>query len=64
MKRRDLEKHLRQHGCVIRRHGGSHDYWENPTNGRHEAIPRHRELNTSTAAGICKGLGVPVLQKK
>ena len=25
MKRRDLEKHLREHGCELHHHGGRHD---------------------------------------
>jgi predicted RNA binding protein YcfA (HicA-like mRNA interferase family) len=35
MKRRDLLKHLRQHGCQFVREGGAHSIWENPiTNHR------------------------------
>ncbi|HBI46049.1 MAG TPA: addiction module toxin, HicA family [Planctomycetales bacterium] len=59
MKRRDLIRHLVQHGCRQVREGGRHSIWENPANRRRTAIERHRELKERTAAGICKQLGVP-----
>jgi hypothetical protein len=64
MKRRDLEKHLRQHACSLLRHGADHDYWRNAKTGAIDMIPRHRELNNYTADGICKGLGVPRCPKR
>jgi len=43
MKRRDLERALRQLGWQFLRHGGKHDVW---TDGkREEAIPRHTEMH-------------------
>ena len=59
MKRRYLLNHLRQQGCQLLREGGEHSIWENPANGRRTAIPRHREINDFTVAGICRQLGVP-----
>lgn len=59
MKRRDLEKHLRNHGCHLVRHGGKHDFWRNPANGAIDTVPRHDTINRFTAEGICKQLGVP-----
>jgi len=59
MKRRDLEKHLRKHGCELDHHGASHDAWRNPLNGVIDVVPRHKEVQTHTARGICKSLGVP-----
>ena len=41
------------------REGGSHSLWKNPATGEVEAIPRHREINTYTAIGICRNLSVP-----
>ena len=32
MKRRDLLRHLRQHGCRFVREGSDHSIWENPAN--------------------------------
>ena len=58
MKRRDLLLHLRQEGCHLLREGGEYSIWENPANSRRTAIPRHREINEFTAAGICRQLGV------
>jgi hypothetical protein len=30
MKRRDLEKRMRRHGCSLMREGGNHSIWHNP----------------------------------
>lgn len=59
MKRRDLEKHLRAHGCEFMRHGGGHDVWINPGAGATDAIPRKNEVKNGTARSICKTLKVP-----
>lgn len=59
MKRRDLEKHLHQHGCELARHGGNHDYWMNAMTGALAPIPRSRELRTGTSLAICDQLGIP-----
>jgi len=32
MDRRQLEQHLRLHGCVLHDHGAKHDVWINPIN--------------------------------
>ena len=44
MKRKDLEKKLRQAGCYLKREGASHSLWINPTTGIVEAVPRHTEI--------------------
>ncbi len=59
MKRRDLEKHLRRHGCDIHHAGKEHDMWINLTTLVQDAVPRHKEIKTGTARSICKQLGVP-----
>ena len=59
MKRRDLLRHLRQHGCQFVREGGEHSIWENPANNRRSSVPRHREILDYTAVEICKQLGIP-----
>ncbi|MCX6102240.1 MAG: type II toxin-antitoxin system HicA family toxin [Proteobacteria bacterium] len=52
MKRRDLEKRLRQLGWYFLRHGGNHDVW---TNGiEREEVPRHNEVNELLARKILK----------
>jgi mRNA interferase HicA len=38
------------------RHGGRHDIYHNPKNGRSEPIPRHREVNEILAKRIIRRL--------
>ena len=59
MKRRDLEQHLKNHGCTLLRHGASHDVWISGTSIQTEVIPRHREIKTHLARKICRTLAVP-----
>jgi predicted RNA binding protein YcfA (HicA-like mRNA interferase family) len=59
MKRRDLLEHLTEHGCQFVREGGDHSIWENPSNGRRTAVPRHREIPDFTARRICRQLEIP-----
>ncbi|MEO7189534.1 MAG: type II toxin-antitoxin system HicA family toxin [Vicinamibacterales bacterium] len=59
MKRSSLLRHLRQHGCALKREGGSHSLWTNPANGVVEAVPRHTEIPNLLAAKICRNLGIP-----
>ncbi|MEM8642168.1 MAG: type II toxin-antitoxin system HicA family toxin [Cyanobacteria bacterium P01_G01_bin.54] len=56
MKRRDLIRQLKQAGCSLIRHGGKHDIYHNPSNGKTEPIPRHREINERLAKKILKSL--------
>ncbi len=58
MKRRALLKHLNRHGCEIVREGRRHTIVRNPANGAESQVPRHREIKTTTARGICKDLDV------
>ena len=59
MDRRKLERHLRRHGCSMRREGRRHSIWQNLENMATAAVPRHGEVNDHTARGICKDLGIP-----
>jgi len=59
MKRRDLIRHLRLHGCELLREGGSHSWWHNLNQNRRSAVPRHSEINDKLILKICKDLGVP-----
>jgi mRNA interferase HicA len=54
-----LLRHLRQHGCVLKREGGSHSLWMNPATGAVEAIPRHTEIPNVLVNKISRNLGVP-----
>ena len=59
MKRNALLKHLRKHGCVLKREGSAHSPWSNPNTGAVEAVPRHIEIADRLARKICRGLSVP-----
>ncbi|ELR99325.1 type II toxin-antitoxin system HicA family toxin [Gloeocapsa sp. PCC 73106] len=56
MKRKELEKKLRQAGCYIKREGSSHSLWINPKSGVVEAVPRHTEIKEVLAQKILKSL--------
>ncbi|MGH9340915.1 MAG: type II toxin-antitoxin system HicA family toxin [Acidobacteriota bacterium] len=57
MKRSTLLRHLRRHGCYLRR--DSHSLWSNPETGATETIPRHTEIANKLARKICQNLAVP-----
>ncbi len=61
MKRGDLLRHLRSHGCYLKREGASHSLWCNATTGQVEAVPRHTEISNNLARKICRGLSVPAI---
>jgi len=61
MKRETLLRHLRRHGCYLKREGASHSLWTNPTTGAVEAVPRHTEISDLLARKICRKLKVPEL---
>lgn len=44
MKRIDLERYLREQGCVPYREGVGHSIWFNPAQRKIASIPRHREI--------------------
>ncbi len=54
-----LLRHLRRHGCYLKREGHAHTPWWNPTTGAVEAIPRHSEIPNHLARKICRRLAVP-----
>ena len=59
MKRTALLRHLRRHGCVLKREGLSHSLCMNPKTGEVEAVPRHVEIPNKLTTKICRGLSVP-----
>jgi len=56
MKRRVLLKELENLGCVFIRHGGKHDWYQNPNTKVSQPVPRHREINDNFAKHIKKML--------
>jgi mRNA interferase HicA len=50
MKRRELEKRLRDAGWSLIRHGGNHDIWGGMASKR----PRHDEINEHLARKILR----------
>jgi len=59
LKRRDLLRHLEQHGCEFFREGGNHTVYINRAAKKASTIPRHNEINQDLARKICKDLQVP-----
>lgn len=58
MKRRDIDRALKQAGWVIT-HGGSHDLATNPEKPEMKiSLPRHKEINEFTAKGILEDAGL------
>ena len=59
MKRRELTRHLKAHGCPVKREGGSHTINGNPATGRREPVPRHNEIPGLLVRKICCALNIP-----
>lgn len=58
MKRVELLKHLKRHGCKMIREGRRHSWWRNGRGDRRSSIPRHREIHDLLAKKICRDLEV------
>ena len=56
MKRADLIRKLEDDGCQFVRHGGKHDWYENPRTRMSQPVPRHREISENLARHILKKL--------
>jgi mRNA interferase HicA len=56
MKRVDLIRELESAGCLLIRHGGRHDWYQNPNTGASQPVPRHREVNDFLAKHVLKKL--------
>lgn len=64
MKRKELEKYLKQYGCKFLSEGKRHTKWHNPEKNLYSVIPRHSEIDPFLARAICKQLGVKFIDKK
>jgi mRNA interferase HicA len=58
MKLGSLLRHLRKHGCYLKRERREHSLWCNPRTGEVEAVPRHTEISDRLAKNICPGLSI------
>jgi len=56
MKRRDLIAEIERNGCSLIRHGGRHDWYQNPRTGVCQPVPRHREIKEPLAKHILRML--------
>ena len=56
MKRRDLISKLERMGCLVIRHGGNHDWYQNPVTKVSQPIPRHLDIKEYLAKHILKVL--------
>jgi len=61
MKRQDLVRHLRKHGCELFREGGNHSIFVFRAEKKTSSVPRHREINEFLVKKICRDLGIPSL---
>ena len=59
MKRRDLIKKIEEGGAVLIRHGGKHDWYQNPETKMSQPVPRHTEIKEFVAKSIIKKLSGP-----
>jgi len=62
MKRRDLVRHLENHGCELLREGANHTIYVNREAGKATSVPRHKEINEFLCAKICAALQIPKAQ--
>ena len=56
MKRVELLRAIEEMGCVLLRHGGRHDWYQNPQTKVSQPITRHREVKDVLAKHILKML--------
>jgi predicted RNA binding protein YcfA (HicA-like mRNA interferase family) len=56
MKRLELIRQIEQNGGVFIRHGGRHDWYQNPRTGVCQPIPRHSEIKEHLARHILRKL--------
>jgi mRNA interferase HicA len=56
VKRTDLIRTLGRMGCILIRHGGKHDWYQNPRTKVAQPVPRHNEIKDRLAKHIIKML--------
>ena len=58
MRRRDLVRKIEEGGAIFIRHGGKHDWYQNPQTKVSQPVPRHAEISEMLAKSIIKKLAV------
>jgi predicted RNA binding protein YcfA (HicA-like mRNA interferase family) len=56
MRRRDLIRKPQEMGCVLVRHGGSHDWYTNFATKKSQPVPHHNEIHEGLAKSIIRKL--------
>jgi predicted RNA binding protein YcfA (HicA-like mRNA interferase family) len=56
VKRRELIKKIETQGATLIRHGGKHDWYQNPVTKVCQPVPRHNEINEHLARSILRKL--------
>jgi mRNA interferase HicA len=56
VKRRELIRKIEEDGAVFIRHGGKHDWYQNPQTKVCQPVPRHTEINEHLARSIIRKL--------
>ncbi len=56
MKRRDLIRKITESGAIFIRHGGRHDWYQNPETKVAQPVPRHTEIDEWLARSIIRKL--------
>jgi mRNA interferase HicA len=56
VKRTALIRSLEAMGCVLIRHGASHDWYQYPSTKISQPVPRHRDVSDTLARHILKML--------
>ena len=59
MKRKDVIRHLEEHGCDFLREGANHTVYVNRREKKVTTVPRHKEIDDYLVSKICKDLGIP-----
>ena len=56
MKRRELIRTLERQGAVFIRHGGKHDWYQQPVTKACQPVPHHSEIKEYLARAIIRAL--------
>lgn len=56
MKGGDLIKKIEKMGCILLRHGGNHDWYQNPETKISQPLRRHKEIKDHLAIHILRML--------